>query len=283
MISNWRSKESYNDFFQRKDALLDNKIRIPDKEINPSQYKSIEEAVNSLTEVIHQIDENNYNFLSIVFHDLRNPLTYVKMSIDVLITGSFGDIPPEQKELLDKSLAQIDRLNKMIDDVLLIAKLENNKLPMSFSSININNILEDTIKTNQDLLNDKNLDFDKKISAELPNSNMDYKYISMALNYLLRYCIKSTEKGGISLSCSHDEKAAVISIQLKDTSDCIGQENIPYIFDKFKCFGMMAKHKEERSGLELSICNEIIKKHNGNISFTTTETNGNHFQITLPI
>ncbi len=252
------------------------------KTFSPDQFQSIEESVSTLSGIIENINKENYNLLSIVFHDLRNPLTYIKMSLDVLLTGSFGEIPNEQKELLNKSSLQVDRLNKLIDDVLLIVKLENNFLKMNFTSISIVNILDDSINLNTELLTNKNLSLDKTFNDNISNSETDYKHLSIALNYLINYCIKSTENGGLTLSCYADEGTNKIIIDLKDTSECVGKENIPQIFDKFQCFGMMARKKDERTGLELSICKEIINNHNGEIQFDTNETNGNKFTITLP-
>ncbi len=262
-------------------------MNIPDKNFekcfSAENFQSIEETVSSLTSIIENINEKNYNFLSIAFHDLRNPLTYIKMSLDVLFLGSFGELSEEQKGVIQKAISQVDRLNKIIDDVLLTAKLKNNKLPLAFSSINIRNIIEDALKINKELIEKKQLTVTKNISEDIPNSAIDYKNLSLAFNYLVNYCVKSTEKGEISVSCFTNDTNDNIIVEIKDTSDSIGKENIPAVFEEFKCFGMMAKHKEERTGLELSISKEVIEKHKGAIEFETNEINGNQFKIMLPL
>lgn len=247
----------------------------------PEQFASIEEALATMNQTISRIHEENFNFLSIIFHDLRNPLTYIKMSVDVLLTGSFGELPDEQKSVLEKSVQQIDRLNKMIDDVLLVAKLENNKLPFSFASGSITQVLREALANNQSLLEQKNLTLQANIPDSIPPMAMDYKHMSVALNYLVNYCVKSTQEGGLTVACKMDSDR--ISIDLVDTSETIQKENVPHIFEKLKCFGMMAKNKEARSGLELAICKEIIKKHNGTIHFDTDETHGNQFTVEFPL
>lgn len=253
------------------------------KSFSADQFQNVEEAITKLTDIMTQMNDANYNFLSIVFHDLRNPLTYIKMSLDVLLIGSFGEIPAEQKELLAKANNQVDRLNKMIDDVLLNAKLENNKLPFSFTEISLFHIIEEAVKLNQPLIEKKGLQIEKSQTTDVSHLNVDYKHFSIAINYLINYCIKSTEHGKISITCALDETGQNVCIDIKDTSACIGRENIPDIFTVFKCFGMMARNKEERTGLELSICKLVIKKHNGTITYNTDETYGNQFLIKLSL
>jgi len=244
-------------------------------------YSNIGEAISNFNEILDCTFEENYNLVSVAFHDLRNPLTYVKMSLDVLLSESFGKLNSEQIKFVKKSVKQIDRLNKLTNDVLLISKLENNKIKMNFSAISIRTILDDAIEANRKLAEERKINLQKEIDENIPQINIDYKYFSIAIHFLIIHAIQCTEEGSVKISCNQDSHPEKINICIKNTSPCSGEEEILHIFDKFKFFGISGKKKEIISGLELSICKKIIEQHSGKIIFSSKQKEDRQFNITL--
>ena len=222
--------------------------------------------------------EKQKEFSTVVSHELRTPLASIKTAIDIVISETSGTLNEEQNKFLNKAKMNVDRLRRLVDDVLDISKLESGKMEIHLQPSDIKKVIEEVVEVNHPGAQSAGLYLKSEIDPELPNVNFDVDRISQVLNNLVTNAIKFTKEGGILITAKREGDKLVVCT--KDTGAGIGPDDIPKLFKKFQQLDIKSK---DGTGLGLAICKEIINQHKGKIWVESEINKGSCFCFSLNI
>lgn len=230
--------------------------------------------------MLKQMEKIKDDFINTVSHELRTPLTIIKESINIVLKEYTGPLNEEQKKSLLIGKKNVDRLSRLINDVLDIQKLQFNGFSMDFRSENIN-LLVAEVKTNMaTIVSAKGLDLQVDLSSSLPPVWIDHDRIMQVFTNLINNAIKFTNQGFIQIKTELWEDRYV-KVSIKDTGIGISKENIEKLFKRFSQISPLDHQSKGGTGLGLAICKEIIEKHLGKIWVESEPGKGSQFCFTL--
>ena len=239
-----------------------------------SERKKVE---NALREVINM----KTDFTSTVSHELRTPLAAIKEGISIVLDGTSGAISKDQKEFLDIAKKNVDRLTRIINDILDFQKLESGKMVFNIQPNDINEVAKEIEKIMRSVIERKGLALTFELDEKLPKVQFDRDRIIQVFTNLINNALKFTERGSIKIQTGRIDNSIVISV--KDTGIGIKESDIPLLFERFKQLDSGMTRKPGGTGLGLSISKDIIEKHNGKIWVESEIGKGSVFSFTLPI
>ncbi|MDD5355783.1 MAG: PAS domain-containing sensor histidine kinase, partial [Candidatus Omnitrophica bacterium] len=239
-----------------------------------SERKKVE---NALKEVINM----KTDFTSTVSHELRTPLAAIKEGISIVLDGTSGAISKDQKEFLDIAKKNVDRLTRIINEILDFQKLESGKMAFHLQTNDINDVAEEIGKIMRGVMEKKNLNLILELDEKLPKIQFDRDRIIQVFTNLINNAVKFTEKGNVKIQTSKAANFIVVSV--KDTGIGIKESDIPFLFERFKQLDSGMTRKPGGTGLGLAICKDIVEKHNGKIWVESKVGEGSIFGFTLPI
>ncbi|KKT21211.1 hypothetical protein A3I28_03750 [Candidatus Giovannonibacteria bacterium RIFCSPLOWO2_02_FULL_43_37] len=246
-------------------------------------------SVRGFLKILHDISRERLlgriksEFVSIAAHQLRTPLSAIKWTLKLLLDGDAGALNKEQTSFLERGYDTNEKMIKLVNDLLSVARIEEGRFGYDFQDINFNEFLEAAIKNYADIVSRKsiNLKFEK-IDGELPLVYADSEKLSLALNNLLDNAVKYTPAGGKVL-VKLERKGNYALVSIMDTGVGIPDSEQPRVFSKFFRASNVIKMETEGTGLGLFIVHNIIKRHGGDIHFTSHENHGATFIFTLPL
>ncbi|MDO8535798.1 MAG: HAMP domain-containing sensor histidine kinase [Candidatus Omnitrophota bacterium] len=223
-------------------------------------------------------DQTKSEFVASVSHELKNPLSVIKMNLSNLKDGIFGEINEKQKKSVDLSQDIIDRMTYLINDLLDLHKMESGLVEMHRRLCNIPEIMEKQVRELQQFADKKNIKVTRLVSGKDLFMWADEDKLSRVVNNLLSNAIKYTpETGFVKVSTSRSD--GFIRMEVEDTAPTISQDNREKIFDKFK----RLESKAEGTGLGLAIAKDIVELHKGKIwAESSGAETGNKFVVVLP-
>ena len=208
-------------------------------------------------------------FLSKFSHELRNPLTSVYSTLQLIQTQH-----PEVKDYKYWSnlIGDIEYMNELLEELSDYSKSER----LSLSSFSLHTLLSQVSLSFAVSIADSDVEYTSKISGSLPQITGDKTKLQEVFLNLLKNAYEATlPNKSIYLDASHNDKEVCITI--KDTGCGIAKEQLPTIFDPF------VTYKKEGTGLGLAICDHIVKAHGGSITVESEIHCGTTFRVTLPI
>ncbi|MDD5194570.1 MAG: ATP-binding protein [Candidatus Omnitrophica bacterium] len=221
------------------------------------------------------------DFTSMVSHELRTPLTAIKESISIVLEEAAGKLNDEQKDFLGMSRRNVDRLSRLINDVLDYQKLESGKFEFNMQGKDMNEVIKEVQNTMASVAKNKGLDIILDLDENLPKTKFDRDKIVQVLTNLINNAIKFTEKGSITIASS--KKDNFVHLAVKDTGPGIKKEDLPRLFVAFEQLEKGKDRKTGGTGLGLAISKEIIEKHKGKIWAESELGKGTTFQFILPL
>jgi len=206
-----------------------------------------------------------------VAHELRNPLAGIKINTQVLWRRK--DLPEIEKKLLSSTLEGIEKIQKIVDDMLHFAKPR----PSHFKGEEINEVVEESLAILQGKLKKGNITsvFEKR--QRLPKVRIDVHQIQQVLINLMLNAVQAMEKGGTLTVRTFSEDGAGVGIEVTDTGVGIPGPHLKRIFDPF------FTTKSEGTGLGLSITLKILENHGATVDVVSQEGEGSTFTIHLPV
>lgn len=245
-----------------------------------------QKTIDQLEEVKHanselkQLDEAKSNFVSIASHQLRTPVSGVRGYLSMLYEGDFGELKPKQKEIVEMNLANLERLNKLIDTFLDVTKIEAGKLVLDMELCNLSEIIESVIGEFSHQVTVKNIDLTFRSPEKKSAVMCDPERIRHAIANLIDNSIKYTEEGSVEVSLT--VKSGKERITVKDTGVGIKSEEAKHLFEKFVRASGGSRINANGSGLGLYIVKKIIEGHDGKVWVESEgEGKGSSFIIEL--
>ncbi len=230
---------------------------------------------------IKEAMEMKSEFISTVSHELRTPLTSMKESISIVLDQVAGPINDDQRKFLDVAKRNLERLSRLINDVLDFQKFDSGKMRFDMQENDINDLATEVYDMMLSPVKQRKLKLTLRLEDNLPKIKFDRDRIIQVLINLVNNAIKSTEKGKITIGTR--KKKNIILVSVSDTGEGIKQEDLPRLFRKFEQLEKGGERKTGGTGLGLVISEEIIKEHNAKIWAESETGKGTTFYFVLPI
>ncbi len=243
--------------------------------------KEIDEMIDIFNNMLDRMEGSFIRikqFTSDVSHELKTPITSIKNTIEVELIETRS--PEEYKEAFINILEEVNWLVNIINDLLLMTRMESGSSNLNIESFDIKSMLEDVIEL-MDFLAEESEVLIIKENLESINYNGDLNKLKRVAINLISNGIKYNKKGGIVDISTFQDKTNVY-IKIKDTGIGIKQENINKIFERFYRENVVRTTKKSGTGLGLAIVDFIIKLHKGEITIESTEGEGTVFLVKLP-
>ncbi|MFC1589905.1 sensor histidine kinase [Candidatus Omnitrophota bacterium] len=258
-------------------------------EINSARKENIErkkmiQTLQGQAEELKKLDKMKSEFVSMASHELRTPLTAIKESVAIVTDGSTGALNTEQGEFLKLAKRNIDRLARLINNVLDFQKLESKKMEFRMEKGDINKLVEEAVKGMSHLIKNKKLDLAVSLSREIPRITFDRDKITQVLVNLINNAVKVTEKGGITVSSSTEvDNREWANISVSDTGIGIKEEDVDKLFKGFSQISAERGRVAGGTGLGLAISKKIIEEHGGRMICRSEYGKGSTFSFLLPV
>ena len=227
--------------------------------------------------------EMQSEFTSTVSHELRTPLTTIKAGVAIVLDGIAGDVNPEQKDFLDTVSRNVDRLGRLINDVLDFQRLKSGKEKFYMEPGDINSLVEDTYKDMKAEASKRNLEFLLSLDESTPEITFDKDAITRVLVNLLSNAFKFTESGKVTISTAVSKQENMVKVTVSDTGCGIKEEDLTKLFDDYVQLDKGKDRKPGGTGLGLAICKKLIASHGGRIWVESEKGKGSSFSFILPL
>ncbi|OGG77827.1 hypothetical protein A3B35_03445 [Candidatus Kaiserbacteria bacterium RIFCSPLOWO2_01_FULL_54_24] len=232
---------------------------------------------------LKELDRIKTEFISVAAHQLRTPLSALKWTLGLLIDEHTENLSVEQKSLLMKGFESNERIIKLINEMLVVTRIESGKIKLTFAPIHIEDLIESIVLdfAGQAHVRKVVLSFDRP-KEHLPFISADSEQVRNVIQNLIENSIRYTLDGGfIRLNASAEGR--MVKVTVADTGIGIPAKQQSSIFNKFFRADNAARHRTDGSGLGLFIAKNIVEKHGGQLTFESTEGSGTTFYLTLPI
>jgi signal transduction histidine kinase len=224
------------------------------------------------------LDQMKGDLVATASHELKTPLTSVRLALHLLLEESTGSLSPKQVELLLDARENSERLLAMVNNLLDLARLEQGWRQLHIHSESVRGLLRDSADAIEVRAQDKNVSVVIDVPDGLPSVAVDKERLGHALRNLLDNALTYTDAGGrIVLKANADGNSVTISIS--DTGTGIAPEYVPRVFEKF--FRVPGQSRGSGTGLGLAIVHEIIVAHGGTITCESQPLVGTTFHIRL--
>ena len=262
---------------QVEEGFTEEKISVPAY----NETKVISESFNRLMEKMKTLEDSRQEFVSNVSHELKTPITSMKVLADSLILQE--DVPVEiYREFMEDITEEIDREDKIINDLLSLVKLDrtSNDL-MNITSVDVNRMVEDVLKRVRPIADKQKVDLIFE-SIRPVTAQIDEIKISLAIMNVVENAIKYNRENGwvrVAVDADHQFFTVVVS----DSGIGIPEESVAHIFERF--YRVDKSHSREigGTGLGLAIARNAILMHDGAIKVESTEGVGTAFTIKVPL
>jgi len=264
---------------QLRAALLD---------ANRNLEKRVQQRTLELEEALRRLSEMNQlktNILANVSHELRTPLTHIRGYLELLSTGSLGDLNDEQKKALEVSLRSSLKLQKLIDDLILYSQVSRGEMTLTLAPVVVGQVLTHAATSARLRAEEKQQKLEVYVQDSLPNIRADEEKLRWVIAQLLDNAIKFTAPGGnVSLSAERDiHNNNLVIITVADTGIGIPEEHIKKIFEPFHQLDGSATRRYGGTGMGLSLVFQIIEAHGSVVNVSSIVDKGTTISFPLPI
>jgi len=233
-------------------------------------------------ETLAEANRMKSEFISVVSHQLRSPLSNLNWAVELLMSGRLGEIEEKQTEYFRILKENSARMGELVSDLLIVSRIETATLPLKEKEISLENLIQELILEFKPFAEASNVIIEFRSQANLPKIFADPSQIRLVIENLLDNAIRYIEEKG-EVKIWLEKKGENLYFEIKDTGVGIPKEDQKYIFQKFFRSENILRYQTQGSGLGLYIAKSIIERSGGKIGFKTEERKGSTFWFTLPI
>lgn len=231
-----------------------------------------------LEQEVKTLDRMKEEFISNVSHELRTPLTVAKGSIDLVLDSELNE---KQKEILSMGKTSLLRLNRLISDLIEIAKMEEHPV-LRLENVALDSMIRQCIYEIKPIAEQDNINIKVQLQENLPALRADREKLQQVFFNLLSNAIKFNKRNGkIIVEASQND--GVMEVSIADTGIGIPREHLDKIFDRFYQVDGSTTRKYVGTGLGLAIVKKAVEMHGGKIWVESELDNGSKFTFTLPM
>ena len=245
-----------------------------------NEFAELAAAFNSMSERLALLDKTRNQFVSNASHELKTPLSTMKILIETILYQDPLD-PGMTKEFLNDVNKEINRLSRIVSDLLTLVNIDSGGMRLNTADLDLNDLLLEQIKRLAPLARENGIELDCS-GREAVEVNGDAVKLQQVIYNVIDNAIKYTPRGGeVHASISRAGKKAIVRVA--DTGIGIPADDLPHIFDRFYRVDKARSRATGGTGLGLSIVKQIVLLHGGTITASSEEGKGTTFTIELPL
>ena len=251
--------------------------------IDVSDYVETEHIITAFNELLNRmkaLDESRQEFVSNVSHELKTPITSMKVLADSLIAQE--DVPVElYKEFMTDIADEIDRENKIITDLLSLVKMDKTAADLNIEAVNINELIELILRRLRPIAGQKDIDVIYESVRDV-TAEVDEVKLTLAISNLVENAIKYNEEHGyVKVTLDADHRFFTVAVE--DNGMGIPEEAKEHIFERFYRVDKSHSRKIGGTGLGLAITRSSILMHRGAVKVESEEGKGTTFLVKIPL
>ncbi|HEX5646197.1 MAG TPA: HAMP domain-containing sensor histidine kinase [Nitrospira sp.] len=259
-------------------------------------YQELEQLNRTLEQRVHQrtselqaaneklkeLDHLKSQFVSVVSHELRTPMTSIKGYVENLLDGLAGALTHKQTYSLDRVKHNVERLTRMINELLDLSKIEAGRLELTLAPVSLSEMAEEVVESYQAAASQKSIVLRTIFHQPLPMVMGDADKLSRVLINLVHNAIKFTPQGGDIQVEGRVRDGGHVEVSVMDSGNGIPPHDIEKVFDKFY-WSESAPVEARGAGLGLAIAKNLVELHGGTIRVESTSGEGSRFLFTVPV
>ncbi|MBW2998131.1 sensor histidine kinase [Candidatus Woesearchaeota archaeon] len=244
-------------------------------------YNDTIKVLEGIQEQQKEIEKAKTEFMSITSHELRSPMTPMKVQLQLILREHYGKLNKKQKKSLEMILRNTIRLDEIIVDFLEVSRIEAARLKFNFAKVNLEKSVISLVDEMKHFMPDKNISFDLNIK-KLPMIEVDASRVVQILRNLLNNAIKFSPKNS-TIKIKASKKNNFIEFSVADEGIGIPEKYKDRLFEPFYQVQNMYQHVSGGTGLGLAICRGIVKSQKGDIWVESKLHEGSKFSFTIPL
>jgi signal transduction histidine kinase len=217
-------------------------------------------------------------FVADASHELKTPLTLIRADTEVVLYR--GRVDPDDRKLIEHVLAETDRMNAVLSDLLLVARLDAGKLDVSTEPFDLSVVLSESVERFGLHISGKGVDLEVRTAGRLPVRG-DPKRTGQILAVLLDNAVRFTPSGG-RITVDGQLHDGWVEVSVRDTGPGIAPEHLPRIFDRFYRAEEARTRKSGGTGLGLAIARDLARAQKGDLQAENVKGGGTVFRLVLP-
>jgi two-component system, sensor histidine kinase and response regulator len=279
-------KRGASDYLRKPVDLEEMVIRLQKALEERSRFVKLKEVADNLeksNQELRRLDEHKSEFISLTSHELRTPLTIIKSQVQTVLEGKLGKINKSQAEFLSTVASNVDRLIRLVKDLLDLSRIQTGKIEMRCEEIEVIDLVHYILGLFKPEADKKSIHLKYEVPEEI-GIYADREKVERILINLIGNSLKFTPGGGeisISAKTSGDAGNDVV-IEVEDSGVGIPEPELEKIFEKFHQVEGTSSESAEGVGLGLAITKGLIEAHHGRIWAESEVGKGSVFRFTLP-
>jgi signal transduction histidine kinase len=262
------------------------------------------EIIRDIT-ALKALEKEREEFVSMLTHDMKTPLTAVVGSVELVRDGRLGPLKPEQKEYLESATESCEEIVELIDNLLDVYRFESGKMVLAYTKEDIGSLIIKSASSFRSLAERSEITLNVNLPESLPQFMLDRTKVVRLFGNLLSNAFKFTPEGGeVAISAEKVEdctdilasitsgtyieeirpvEGPAIVVRVSDTGCGIPPESLVDIFDKFVQARQRREGKTRGTGLGLAFCRKVMDAHGGYIWVESRQGNGSRFTVLFPM
>ncbi len=233
-------------------------------------------------ERLSEVSKLKSEFINIVSHQLRSPLTNIKWTFEVLSSQEFAVKPEKKEEYYINVKENIARMVELVDDLLVVSKIEEGALTLHKKEIDLGQLINELVSRYKVFAKASDIDLIFTPDKNIHDVMVDPSMLKILVENLIDNAIRYT-KGGGKIEVKFKKQGKEILFSVKDEGVGIPEKEKIFIFQKFFRAENALKTRTRGSGLGLYVCKSIVNESKGKIWFDSQEGKGTTFYFTIPI
>lgn len=238
--------------------------------------RELEQALTRLTE----LNQLKSNFLANISHELRTPLTHLKGYLDLLRSGDLGVLSSEQYMALDTIHRSSDRLERLIEDLILFATSERDQMVVARDPLDLSELCADVVGQMNGKAADQKVNLVFHVSPRIDPVYADREKIGWVIHQFIDNAVKFTPSGG-QIEVELIPNGEYVTVRVSDTGIGIPSNRLPEIFEPFHQLDSSSTRKYGGTGLGLSLAQKIVEAHDSTIQVSSELGKGSQFSFKL--
>lgn len=239
------------------------------------------QSARTIEESLRNSQSHKTEFMSIMSHELRTPLNAIIGYAQMLLDGFSGELNEQQRADVTTILDSADRLLRMVEDTLDLARMEQERFPVYMDTVAFDEVIRRAVAGVRGAAEVKGLDIKTVISEDTPAIRTDPERVRQILTNLLSNAVKFTETGFVQVSVEPTE-AGSVQISVRDTGAGLDVDAFPHLFEEFRQADTSNTRAYGGTGLGLAVSKRLVQRLGGNIGVTSTPGEGSTFWFRLP-